>query len=73
MPNLAEIIQRGEALGNSLKSKYFSPIQLQQRTLRRLLKKSAETAFGQYYEFKNIALSEEPARHFQQAVPIFRL
>jgi len=71
MPNLVEIIQRGEALGNSLKSKYFSPIQLQQRTLRRLLKKSAGTAFGQYYDFKNIALSEEPALAFQQTVPIF--
>lgn len=71
MPTLSEIIQRGESISSGLKSKYFSPIQLQQRTLRRLLKKASGTTFGQYYDFKHIALSETPAEAFQQAVPIF--
>lgn len=71
MPKLANIIKRGEKLGRGLKIKYFSPIQLQQRTLRRLLKKAADTSFGQYYDFKEIAKSEQPAQAFQEAVPIF--
>lgn len=71
MPKLANILKRGESLGNRLKSKYFSPAQLQQRTLRRLLKKAAGTAFGQYYDFKELAKSEQPSKDFQAVVPVF--
>ncbi len=71
MPKLANIIKRGEKIGNRLIVKYFSPVQLQQRTLRRLLKKAAGTAFGQYYDFKELAKLEQPALDFQAAVPVF--
>ena len=71
MPPLANIIKRGESLGNRLKSLYFSPVFFQQRTLRRLLKKSSGTAFGQYYDFKELAKAEQPAKDFQSSVPFF--
>ncbi len=71
MPKLANIIARGEKIGNGLKIKYFSPLQLQERTLRRLLKKAAGTAFGQYYDFKELVKSEHLVRDFQETVPIF--
>jgi hypothetical protein len=71
MPVLAKIIKRGEKLGRRLKTKYFSPAQLQQRTLRRLLRRAAGTAFGQYYDFKDLVKSEQLAEDFSAAVPIF--
>ncbi|RYZ30673.1 MAG: GH3 auxin-responsive promoter [Chitinophagaceae bacterium] len=42
----------------------------QARVLKRLLKKARFTQFGQQYNFDNILLSKDPAKAFQQAVPV---
>ncbi len=52
MAIVGALIKRGVALGERLEAQreLISPIQHQRRTLKRLLKKAAPTAFGQYYK-----------------------
>jgi hypothetical protein len=73
MAIVGALIKRGVALGERLDAQreLISPIQHQRRTLKRLLKKAAPTAFGQYYNFKAIFRSNQMIRVFQQEVPIF--
>lgn len=47
-----------------------SPIQLQTRTLRRLLRQASHTAFGQYYYFKDLLRSSNVVEDFQARIPI---
>ena len=48
-----------------------SPIQLQTRTLRRLMRQASYTAFGQYYSFKDLLRSSNLVEDFQARVPIY--
>lgn len=43
----------------------------QAKTLKRLLKRAANSAFGQKYDFEKIINSEDPVKSFQSNVPIF--
>jgi len=72
MPIFGALIKRGISLGEKLQhlEQAISPIQHQRRTLRRLLRKAQHTAFGQYYDFKEILKSQHPIQAFQQRVPI---
>src|ERR1700741_3811459 len=40
------------------------------RVLKKLLKKARFTEFGQHYRFDDILLSKNPARKFQELVPV---
>lgn len=71
MPKLFSIFQRSEKIGNGLIVKYFSTLQMQERTLRSLLRKASGTAFGQYYGFKKLAREEDLTAQYAQKVPIF--
>lgn len=72
MPIFGNLIKRTLSLGDKLQDlqEIVSPIQHQRRTLRRLLKKANQTAFGQYYDFKELLKSPEMIQAFQEKVPI---
>ena len=72
MPFVGNLIKRGLALGAKLEQRQGSPqpIQYQHKTLKGLLKKSATTAFGQYYGFKDILRSDDFVKAFQMNIPI---
>ena len=42
------------------------------RVLKKLLKKARFTEFGQHYRFDEALLSRNPARSFQQLVPVHK-
>ena len=42
----------------------------QVRVLKKLLRKARFTAFGQQYRFDDILLSKNPAKKFQELVPV---
>jgi hypothetical protein len=47
-----------------------APDRQQLRVLKKLLKKARFTSFGQQYRFDEILLSQDPARRFQELVPV---
>lgn len=73
MPVVGNLIKRGVTLGEKLDGRFEAqkPIRPQKRTLRRLLRKAQHTAFGNYYDFKDILKSENLIEAFQEKVPIF--
>ncbi len=70
MAILGALIKRGLTLGERLERQNVSPIQLQTRTLRRLLRAASYTAFGKHYDFRDILKSAHVIEAFQQRVPI---
>ncbi len=73
MPIFGSLIKRTLTIGERLQDieEIISPIHHQRRTLKRLLKKASLTAFGQYYDFKDILKSSDLIRDFQARVPIY--
>src|SRR5215207_5551540 len=47
-----------------------APDRQQLRVLKKLLKKARFTEFGQHYRFDEILMSKDPARKFQELVPV---
>ena len=72
MPIFGNLIKRTLSIGDRIQDlqEFTPPEQHQQRTLRRLLKKAAHTAFGQYYDFRELLKSPTPVQDFQQKIPI---
>lgn len=70
MPILGALIKRGLTLGEKLERQNVNPIHLQTRTLRRLLRMASHTAFGQYYDFKELLRSPNLVEDFQSRVPV---
>lgn len=70
MPILGALIKRGLTLGERLERQNVSPIQLQTKTLRRLIRFASHTAFGQYYDFKELLRAPNLIETFQASVPI---
>jgi hypothetical protein len=70
MPILGVFIERAFSLRNRLQRNWLSPIKYQEDTLRRLLQKASDTAFGRRYQFKKMLSGPDMLRAFQQAVPI---
>lgn len=60
-----------QTIAKTLKLPIDSPGRQQRRVLKRLLKKSRYTEFGQAYHFDEILLHKDMAKIFQQRVPIF--
>lgn len=70
MPIIGSLIKRGLTLGERLERHRLTPLQLQQKTLKRLLRKSALSLFGQYYNFREIIKSADFIEEFQKTVPV---
>lgn len=70
MPLLGALIKRGLTLGERLERQNVSPIQLQTKTLRRLMRFASHTTFGQYYDFKEILRAPNLIEAFQANVAI---
>lgn len=71
MPFFGNLLKRGLKIGERLEQRPVDPMRLQTHTLRRLLKRAQQTAFGQYYDFKDILREDDLAAGFREKVPIF--
>ena len=65
---LQSILKRTTKIGSRNETK--SPIQLQRRALKRLLRRAKDTKFGKAYRFNKILSSDDPLVTFQRFVPI---
>lgn len=75
MPILGSIIKKAYELRNipidKRKNKLSDPYDVQQKMLKKLLKKAQFTAFGEYYEFEQMINSPNFVQTYQQKVPIY--
>ena len=71
MPKLGDLIKRSRPLANQLQRNRLHPEAQQTKVLRRLLRRAAQTSFGQYYHFKDILQSDQLIGAYQDQVPIF--
>ena len=71
MPIVGGIIKRAFSLADKIQGLGQSPLELQQKTLQRLLKKAEYTAFGSHYDFDGILKDYDLIRAFQDKVPFF--
>ena len=65
------LIKRALTLANRVQGLAQVPKELQRKTLKRLLRKAQNTAFGTYYGFSDILYAPNIIEAFQQKVPIF--
>jgi len=68
MEIISNIIKAAIEVGSRIK-KHDSPVEAQKETLKELLQKSKETAFGKYYGFEGILKAENPTKSFAEEVP----
>jgi hypothetical protein len=68
---VGRLIQRAFSLAGRIQGLGQSPSQLQQRTLRRLLRKAHNTAFGTHYQFDDILNSKDLIAAYQAHIPFF--
>ena len=73
MPILGSVIKHAIAIRGRLPSvfKVSDPEMVQEKELKKLLKKAAGTAFGEHYKFNEILKSEDAVKEFQKRVPVF--
>lgn len=64
------IIEKAFKLVKKINSRRYSPFQHQRRTLKRLIKKSSTTAFGEYYHFSDLYSEKEIMKKFSEQVPL---
>ena len=65
---LQNVLKRTNKIGTRKENK--SPIQLQRRALKRLLRRAKDTEFGKSYRFNKILASDDPLVTYQRFVPI---
>ena len=65
------LIKRAFTLANRVQGLGQKPIDLQRRTLKRLLRKAQFTSFGKFYDFAGILESSNVIKAFQDEVPFF--
>lgn len=63
-------IKLPKALATALRLPVSTPRRQQLKVLKKLLRKSRFTEFGQTYKFDEILLSKHPGKKFQQLVPV---
>lgn len=68
MSLLGSFIKKAVDLGETLTS-YDSPVEEQEKVLRKLLETAKDTAFGQKYDFENILESKTLFKTFAERVP----
>ncbi len=74
MPILGSIIKSAIELGSKLPvegNRNLNPILAQEKTLRKMLKKAQNTAFGEEYEFSELIRRKDVISAFQNKVPLF--
>jgi GH3 auxin-responsive promoter len=72
MPNIVgKLIKRAFSLADKVQGLGLSPLQLQRKTLRKLLRKAHNTAFGTHYRFDDILQSHNLIADFQEHIPFF--
>jgi hypothetical protein len=67
---LGKLIKGAVQLGNNLIPDVSDPMAAQQATLKELLTKASETAFGKQYRFGEILQSENSTGEFARIVPV---
>ncbi len=65
------LIKRAFTLANGIQGLGQSPIELQRKTLKRLIRKAQFTAFGKHFHFSDILFSDDVIKAFQENVPFF--
>lgn len=73
MPLLGSVIKHAISLRSKMPAifKVSDPEMVQQKELRRLLRRSANTAFGEKYGFNQILKSKDVVAEFQKRVPTY--
>jgi len=75
MPILGSIIKKAYELRNlpldQKKKKQTDPYKVQEKVLRRLIRKAQFTSFGEYYGFTEILRGRNVVNDFRKSVPIF--
>ena len=71
MALVGPLIKRSIALSNRFVLNDVSPLKLQHRVLKRLLRKAAITQFGRQYHFIDILRADHMEQAFKDSVPIF--
>jgi len=71
MPVLGALIKQGLKLSQRVKRKEYTPIQHQRTVLKKLLKASQFTAFGNEYRFSELLTTKRFVKLFQEQVPVF--
>ena len=67
---LGNVIKQGLKLSMRVPRRPSTPAKLQQRELKKLLKKASETAFGGHYRFDEILEDANPVSRFREKVPL---
>jgi hypothetical protein len=65
------LIKRAFSLAGRIQGLGQSPSQLQQRALRRLVRKAQKTAFGMHYQFDDILNAKDLIATYQAHIPFF--
>lgn len=71
MPIFGLVIKKSIEWTSKVKLSNYSASEQQMRTLRKLLDRAKDTAFGRHYEFDSILRSPRPMQAFRDSVPIF--
>ncbi len=69
-PLLGRLIKRGIQLRNRINPGNDSAVELQIKTLRALLHRAQDTAFGLEHRFRDILNRPDPVRAFRETVPV---
>ena len=65
------LIKRALTLADRIQGLGQTPIDLQRKTLRRLIRKAQFTAFGKHFNFSDILYSSDIIKSFQEHVPFY--
>ncbi len=65
-----QLFDRAKNVSDVLTVKHFRAIKWQERTLRKMLFKARNTAFGREYGFEDLLLEANPAAAFRSRIPI---
>jgi len=75
MPILGSIIKKAFELRNfpldQKKKKQTDPYKIQEKVLKKLIRKAQFTAFGEYYNFTDVIHEKNIVKAFQKRVPVF--
>ncbi len=70
MPLLGSLIKKGIEIRDKITVDRLSPIQHQQRELKKLMRMAQFTMFGQHYRFTSILEKKNFMKHFRETVPV---
>jgi hypothetical protein len=73
MPLLGTLIKKAYQLKDrpALRQNQFSPAQLQEKELNKLLSMAQYTSFGEYFKFRSLLTSTNMIADFQNSIPVY--